>query len=88
MIQRTTRLHKLVRSVGVGSSLSSSSKLRVHRCFSSVAASNAEQACEQSVERTEYKTGAQTVCTQLYSTLVGIQTGHIEDKKGWIVEIE
>lgn len=36
----------------------------------------------------EYKTGAQTVCTQLYSTLVGIQTGHIEDKKGWIVEIE
>ncbi|BFG18191.1 branched-chain-amino-acid aminotransferase 2 chloroplastic-like isoform X1 [Prunus yedoensis var. nudiflora] len=51
MIQRTTRFHKLGRSIGVGSSLSSSSKqLRVHRCFGSVAASNAEQACEQSVE--------------------------------------
>ncbi|PQQ05400.1 branched-chain-amino-acid aminotransferase 2 chloroplastic-like isoform X1 [Prunus yedoensis var. nudiflora] len=55
MIQRTTRFHKLVRSIGVGSSLSSSSKqLRVHRCFGSVAASNAEQACEQSVERESY----------------------------------
>ncbi|ONI33326.1 hypothetical protein PRUPE_1G417100 [Prunus persica] len=50
MIQRITRLHKLVRSIRVGSSLSSSSKLRVHCCFGSVAASNAEQACEQSVE--------------------------------------
>lgn len=48
-------------------------------CFSS---------CNWLICRMEYKTGAQTVCTQLYSTLVGIQTGHIEDKKAWIVEIE
>ncbi|KAK9946333.1 hypothetical protein M0R45_011802 [Rubus argutus] len=39
-------------------------------------------------KRMEYKTGAQTVCPELYSTLVGIQTGRIEDKKGWIVQIE
>ncbi|GMY28810.1 branched-chain amino acid aminotransferase 1, mitochondrial-like isoform X1 [Fagus crenata] len=38
--------------------------------------------------RIEFKTGAQTVSQQLYSTLVGIKTGLIEDKKGWIVEIE
>ncbi|XP_024187741.1 branched-chain-amino-acid aminotransferase 2, chloroplastic isoform X2 [Rosa chinensis] len=39
-------------------------------------------------KRMEYKTGAQTVCPQLYSTLIGIQTGRIEDKKGWILEID
>ncbi|CAN6539724.1 unnamed protein product [Malus baccata var. baccata] len=39
-------------------------------------------------KRMEYKTGAGTACPQLYSTLVGIQTGQIEDKKGWIVEID
>ncbi|KAM1118748.1 hypothetical protein ACFX2I_043024 [Malus domestica] len=39
-------------------------------------------------QRMEYKTGAETVCPQLYSTLVGIQTGQIEDKKGWVMEID
>ncbi|CAN6721811.1 unnamed protein product [Malus baccata var. baccata] len=39
-------------------------------------------------QRMEYKTGAETVCPKLYSTLVGIQTGQIEDKKGWIMEID
>ncbi|KAB2627725.1 branched-chain-amino-acid aminotransferase 2 [Pyrus ussuriensis x Pyrus communis] len=39
-------------------------------------------------QRMEYKTGAKTVSPQLYSTLVGIQTGQIEEKKGWIMEID
>ncbi|XP_008444507.1 branched-chain amino acid aminotransferase 1, mitochondrial isoform X1 [Cucumis melo] len=37
--------------------------------------------------RIEYQTGADTTCQELYSTLVGIQTGTIEDKMGWTVEI-
>ena len=37
--------------------------------------------------RIEYQTGAETTCQELYSTLVGIQTGTIEDKMGWTVEI-
>ena len=32
--------------------------------------------------------GAQTVSQELSSTLVGIKTSLIEDKMGWIVEIE
>nr|XP_023884468.1 branched-chain amino acid aminotransferase 1, mitochondrial-like isoform X1 [Quercus suber] len=39
-------------------------------------------------KRIKFKTGAQTVSQELYSTLVGIKTGLIEDKMGWIVEIE
>ncbi|XP_044510814.1 branched-chain-amino-acid aminotransferase 2, chloroplastic-like [Mangifera indica] len=37
--------------------------------------------------RTEFKTGAGSACQQLYWTLVGIQTGLIEDKKEWTLEI-
>ncbi|CAI0464306.1 unnamed protein product [Linum tenue] len=37
--------------------------------------------------RVQYKTGVQSVTWELYSTLVGIQRGEIEDKKGWTVEI-
>ncbi|KAM4121537.1 hypothetical protein ACB094_01G013300 [Castanea mollissima] len=39
-------------------------------------------------KRIKFKTGAQTVSQGLYSTLVGIKTGLVEDKMGWIVEIE
>ncbi|KAL5558732.1 hypothetical protein UlMin_034943 [Ulmus minor] len=35
-----------------------------------------------------FKTGPGSVCQKLYSTLVGIQTGKIEDKKGWIIQID
>ncbi|KAH9755923.1 Branched-chain-amino-acid aminotransferase 2 [Citrus sinensis] len=38
-------------------------------------------------KRIEFKTGAQSVSRELYSTLVGIQTGLIKDNKGWTVEI-
>ncbi|KAE8099969.1 hypothetical protein FH972_017910 [Carpinus fangiana] len=38
--------------------------------------------------RMEFKTGAQTVSQQLYFTLEAIKKGLIEDKKGWIVEID
>ncbi|RYR42321.1 hypothetical protein Ahy_A08g038786 isoform D [Arachis hypogaea] len=38
--------------------------------------------------RMEYKTGSGTICQELYNTLLGIQTGVIEDKKGWIIEID
>ncbi|KAH1065492.1 hypothetical protein J1N35_030479 [Gossypium stocksii] len=37
--------------------------------------------------RIEFKTEGSLVCKELYSTLVGLQTGRIEDKKGWTVEI-
>ncbi|KAE8683317.1 hypothetical protein F3Y22_tig00111210pilonHSYRG00128 [Hibiscus syriacus] len=37
--------------------------------------------------RIEFKVGENTVCQALGSTLVGIQTGLIEDKKGWIFNI-
>ncbi|KAE8676447.1 Branched-chain-amino-acid aminotransferase 3 [Hibiscus syriacus] len=37
--------------------------------------------------RIEFKTEGNLVCKELYSTLVGLQTGRIEDKKGWTVEI-
>jgi len=39
-------------------------------------------------KRMEFKTGAQTVSQQLYFTLEAIKKGLIEDKKGWIVEID
>lgn len=39
-------------------------------------------------KKVEYKTGSQSVCGKLFSTLVGIQRGVIEDKKGWTVEID
>ncbi|GAB4839264.1 branched-chain-amino-acid aminotransferase, variant 2 [Ancistrocladus abbreviatus] len=38
-------------------------------------------------KRTEYRTGANSVSKKLLSTFIGIQNGHIEDKKGWMVEI-
>ncbi|THG19640.1 hypothetical protein TEA_019061 [Camellia sinensis var. sinensis] len=39
-------------------------------------------------KRVEYKSEGQLVSRELYSTLVGIQSGHIEDKKGWYLKIE
>ncbi|KAL5729017.1 branched-chain-amino-acid transaminase [Ranunculus cassubicifolius] len=38
-------------------------------------------------KRFEFSTGPGTVSQKLYSTLTGIQTGRIEDKMGWTVEI-
>ncbi|KAF4399085.1 hypothetical protein G4B88_023679 [Cannabis sativa] len=38
-------------------------------------------------QRMEFRVGDESTCSRLYSTLVGIQTGVIEDKKGWIVEV-
>lgn len=38
--------------------------------------------------RIEYKMSNQLVCFQLYSRLMGIQRGSIQDKRGWIVEID
>lgn len=38
--------------------------------------------------RTEYKTGPETLSQKLRKTLVGIQTGCIEDTKGWTVRID
>ncbi|KAH9694933.1 Branched-chain-amino-acid aminotransferase 2 [Citrus sinensis] len=38
-------------------------------------------------KRIEYKTGPETVAQKLYEMLVGIQTGRIEDKMGWTVEL-
>ncbi|KAL9415396.1 hypothetical protein AB3S75_043647 [Citrus x aurantiifolia] len=39
-------------------------------------------------ERIEYKRGAGTVGQKLYEMLTGIQTGRIEDKMGWTVELD
>ncbi|GLT96961.1 hypothetical protein SLE2022_145510 [Rubroshorea leprosula] len=39
-------------------------------------------------KRYEYKTGKDTVSQQLHAALTGIQTGSIEDKMGWTVEIQ
>ncbi|KAK9941732.1 hypothetical protein M0R45_007427 [Rubus argutus] len=38
-------------------------------------------------KRVEYKTGEGALCQKLYETLTGIQTGRLEDKKGWTLEI-
>lgn len=38
-------------------------------------------------KRMEYKTGEETVAEKLYAMLTGVQTGRIEDKMGWTVEI-
>ncbi|KAM6555572.1 hypothetical protein CsatB_002591 [Cannabis sativa] len=38
-------------------------------------------------QRMEFRVGDESTCSRLYSTLVGIQTGIIEDKKGWTVEV-
>ncbi|XP_012447632.1 branched-chain-amino-acid aminotransferase 2, chloroplastic [Gossypium raimondii] len=38
-------------------------------------------------KRIEFRSEGRLVCQQLYSTLVGLQTGRIEDKKGWTLEI-
>ncbi|GAB4852428.1 Branched-chain-amino-acid aminotransferase, mitochondrial [Ancistrocladus abbreviatus] len=37
--------------------------------------------------RSKYRTGANSVSKKLLSTLIGIHNGHIEDKKGWMMEI-
>ncbi|XVF00661.1 hypothetical protein REPUB_Repub04eG0020400 [Reevesia pubescens] len=39
-------------------------------------------------KRIEYKMGAETVAQKLYETLTGIQTGLIEDKMRWTIEID
>ncbi|XP_068654222.1 branched-chain amino acid aminotransferase 1, mitochondrial-like [Aristolochia californica] len=39
-------------------------------------------------KRVEFRTGARTVSQILYRILTSIQTGVVEDKKGWTVEIE
>ncbi|CAL2279538.1 unnamed protein product [Prunus armeniaca] len=38
-------------------------------------------------KRVEYKTGKRTLSQKLYETLTRIQTGRLEDKKGWTMEI-
>ncbi|GAV90236.1 Aminotran_4 domain-containing protein [Cephalotus follicularis] len=38
--------------------------------------------------RTEYKIGAEAVYQKLHATLTGIQTGRIEDKMGWTLEVD
>ncbi|OMP11621.1 Aminotransferase, class IV [Corchorus capsularis] len=38
-------------------------------------------------KRMEFKTEGRLVSKELYSTLAGLQTGRIEDKNGWTVEI-
>ncbi|XVE67397.1 hypothetical protein DITRI_Ditri08aG0157000 [Diplodiscus trichospermus] len=39
-------------------------------------------------KRIEYKKGTETVAQKLHATLTGIQTGVIEDKMGWTIEID
>ncbi|KAI3831621.1 hypothetical protein MKX03_017469 [Papaver bracteatum] len=39
-------------------------------------------------KRYEYKTGAGTTSVKLHSILTGIQSGRIEDKMGWTVELD
>ncbi|XP_007201226.2 branched-chain-amino-acid aminotransferase 2, chloroplastic isoform X3 [Prunus persica] len=38
-------------------------------------------------KRVEYKTGKGALSQKLYETITGIQTGRLEDKKGWTMEI-
>ncbi|KAI4388647.1 hypothetical protein MLD38_000958 [Melastoma candidum] len=38
--------------------------------------------------KVEFKTKGKTACRELYELLVGIQTGQIEDKHGWVIEID
>lgn len=52
-------------------------------CYNMVLNSKIFEKC-----RVEYKTGADSVCQKLYDTLVGIQTGRIEDTKKWIVQVD
>lgn len=37
--------------------------------------------------RVEYKTGKEALSEKLYETLTGIQTGLIEDKMGWTLDV-
>lgn len=39
-------------------------------------------------KRTDYEISPDLVCKKLYSSLVGIQSGVIEDTRGWVVEID
>ncbi|KAK4481569.1 hypothetical protein RD792_012471 [Penstemon davidsonii] len=39
-------------------------------------------------KRTEYKMSTELACLKLYSRLVEIQKGTIEDKRGWIVQVD
>jgi branched-chain amino acid aminotransferase len=36
----------------------------------------------------KFKTGTDTVTQKLYDLITGIQTGLLEDKKGWVVKID
>ncbi|KAI4321077.1 hypothetical protein MLD38_034498 [Melastoma candidum] len=38
--------------------------------------------------RVEFRTGGRMACRELYDALVGIQTGEMEDKHGWVMEID
>ncbi|CAJ1936222.1 unnamed protein product [Sphenostylis stenocarpa] len=38
--------------------------------------------------RVEFKTGSDTVTQKLYDLITGIQTGALEDHKGWVVKID
>ena len=44
--------------------------------------------CQHWQCRTEYKTGPETAAQKLRKTLVGVQTGCIEDTKGWMVRVD
>ncbi|ESW08790.1 hypothetical protein PHAVU_009G075100 [Phaseolus vulgaris] len=39
-------------------------------------------------KRMDYITGSGTICQELNDTISGIQTGTIEDKKGWMIEVD
>ncbi|XP_010557542.1 PREDICTED: branched-chain-amino-acid aminotransferase 6 [Tarenaya hassleriana] len=39
-------------------------------------------------KKIEYKTGSEALSTKLYEMLTGIQTGRLEDTRGWMVEID
>ncbi|KAJ1403683.1 Aminotransferase-like, PLP-dependent enzyme [Sesbania bispinosa] len=39
-------------------------------------------------KRVKFKTGADTVTHKLYDSLTGIQTGVLEDNKGWVVKVD
>ncbi|BAT73855.1 hypothetical protein VIGAN_01139900 [Vigna angularis var. angularis] len=39
-------------------------------------------------QRVDFKTGTNTVTQKLYDFITGIQTGVLEDQKGWVVKID
>ncbi|MED6144362.1 Branched-chain-amino-acid aminotransferase, mitochondrial [Stylosanthes scabra] len=38
--------------------------------------------------KAEYKTGSETVSQKLYETLIGIQTGLVQDTRGWTLQVD